>query len=72
RKVLSATPLTGKVPFLHRELVPAAGDLLVDRPGSYATLQGGRFLFRGGTEDQIWDAVMKARESYHLSTEPAA
>lgn len=72
RKVVSATPLMGKVPFLYRELVPSAGDLLVDRPGSYASLQGGRFLFRGGTEDDIWDAVMKAQAAYHLSTESAA
>jgi hypothetical protein len=72
RRVLSATPLTGRVPFLYRELVPGAGDVLVDRPGSYATLQGGRFLFRGGTDDEIWDAVMKARAAYRLSTEPVA
>jgi hypothetical protein len=71
RKVLSATPLVGKVPFLYRELVPSAGDLLVDHPGSYASLQGGRFLFRDGTEVEIWDAVMKAQAAYHLSTEPA-
>ena len=45
-------------------------EVLVSRPGSYATLQGGRFLFRGGTQQQIEDAVRQARAQYRLTTEP--
>ncbi|WP_181793151.1 acetyl-CoA carboxylase biotin carboxylase subunit family protein [Streptomyces sp. WELS2] len=70
QKVTSATPLLGQVPYVYRELVPRPGEVLVSRPGSYATLQGGRFLFRGGTQEQIEEAVRQARAQYHLTTEP--
>jgi hypothetical protein len=70
RKVLSATSLVGEVPFLYRELVPSPGDVLTDLPGSYANLQGGRFLFRGGSEAQIWEAVRRTQAAYQLTTEP--
>lgn len=70
RKVTAATSLLGRVPYLYRELVPRAGEVLVSRPGSYATLQGGRFLFRGGTQEQIEAAVRQARAQYRLTTEP--
>jgi hypothetical protein len=67
QKVLSATPLMGKVPFLYRELVPRAGDILEDVSG-YANLQGGRFLFRGGTAGQIAEAIRSAQAQYTFTT----
>ncbi|QEU89705.1 ATP-grasp domain-containing protein [Streptomyces kanamyceticus] len=70
RKVTAATSLLGEVAYLYRELVPRAGEVLVSRPGSYATLQGGRFLFRGGTQEQIEQAVRQVRARYRLATEP--
>ncbi|NML51337.1 ATP-grasp domain-containing protein [Streptomyces sp. R302] len=70
QKVTAATPLLGEVPFIYRELVPRPGEVLVSRPGSYATLQGGRFLFRGGTQEEIEAAVRQARARYRLATEP--
>ncbi|WJV50661.1 ATP-grasp domain-containing protein [Streptomyces flavofungini] len=72
RKVTAATSLLGVVPYVYRELVPRAGEVLAPRPGSYATLQGGRFLFRGGTQEQIERAVRQARARYRLTTEPVA
>jgi uncharacterized protein (DUF1330 family) len=33
-------------------------------------LQGGRFLFRGGDQEQIEAAVRRARAEYRLTTEP--
>jgi D-ala D-ala ligase C-terminus len=70
RKVTAATSLMGRVPYIYRELVPRPGEVLIARPGSYATLQGGRFLFRGGTQEQIEKAVLQARAQYRLTTEP--
>ncbi|MEU6535256.1 ATP-grasp domain-containing protein [Streptomyces sp. NPDC047000] len=70
RKVTAATSLLGRVPHVYRELVPRAGEVLISRPGSYATLQGGRFLFRGGTQKEIEEAVRQARAEYRLTTEP--
>jgi hypothetical protein len=70
QKVISSTSLLGKVPFLYRELIPRPGDVL-DRTRGYATFQGGRFLFRGGTQDQITDAVRTARTAYRLIAVPA-
>jgi len=67
QKVVCATPLLGKVPFLYRELVPRPGEVLED-VGGYANLQGGRFLFRGGTESQIADAIRSAQAQYTLTT----
>ena len=72
QKVTASTPLLGDVPYLYRELVPQVGEVLVSRPGAYATLQGGRFLFRGGTQEQIEAAVRQARAQYRLTTEPAS
>ncbi|MFE5297557.1 acetyl-CoA carboxylase biotin carboxylase subunit family protein [Streptomyces sp. NPDC056632] len=72
QRVLSATPLLGEVPFLYRELVPEPGELLVSRPGSYAILQAGRFLFRGGTQAEIEEAVRQVRARYRLTAEPAS
>ncbi|MGW2488735.1 ATP-grasp domain-containing protein [Streptomyces sp. NPDC001606] len=72
QRVLSATPLLGRVPFLYRELVPEPGDVLVEQAGSYATLQGGRFLFRGGPQEQIEAAVQRVLDAYRLTAEPAA
>ncbi|MFH9069857.1 ATP-grasp domain-containing protein [Streptomyces alboflavus] len=72
QRVTAATSLLGDVPYVYRELVPRAGEVLVSRPGSYATLQGGRFLFRGGTQEQIERAVRQARARYRLTTEPVA
>ncbi|MGW1071454.1 ATP-grasp domain-containing protein [Streptomyces sp. NPDC002537] len=70
QKVTAATPLLGHIPYVYRELVPRPGEVLVSRPGSYATLQGGRFLFRGGTQQQIEEAVRQASEQYRLTTVP--
>ncbi|MFE2940796.1 acetyl-CoA carboxylase biotin carboxylase subunit family protein [Streptomyces sp. NPDC059255] len=70
QQVTSATSLLGRIPYLYRELVPRPGEVLVSQPGAYATLQGGRFLFRGGAQEQIEDAVRQAREQYRLTTEP--
>ena len=70
QKVTAATPLLGEVPYVYRELVPKAGEVLVSRPGSYATLQGGRFLFRGGIQEQIEQAVRQVQAQYRLTTEP--
>ncbi|HEY0525422.1 MAG TPA: ATP-grasp domain-containing protein [Stellaceae bacterium] len=69
--VLRATPLLGKIPFLYRELVPRPGQMLEDAGGGYANLQGGRFLFGGGTESQIAEAIHAAIDAYELTTEPA-
>ena len=70
QKVTAATSLLGQIPYLYRELVPRPGEVLVSQPGSYATLQGGRFLFRGGAQEQIEEAVRQARAQYRLTTEP--
>jgi hypothetical protein len=71
QRVVSATSLLGKVPFLYRELVPRPGDVLAPADG-YASLQGGRFLFRGGTPEQIVAAAHRARTEYRLTTAPVA
>lgn len=71
QKVMSATSLRGEVPFLYRELVPRPGEVLEPADG-YATLQGGRFLFRGGTPEQITDAMHSARAKYCLRAVPVA
>ncbi|MEV7602224.1 ATP-grasp domain-containing protein [Kitasatospora sp. NPDC089797] len=71
RKVIASTPLIGEVPYVYQELVPKPGEVLISRPGSYAMIQGGRFLFRGGTQEQIEAAVRQARAQYRLTTEPA-
>ena len=70
QKVVASSPLVGRIPYVYRELVPAPGEVLISRPGSYATLQGGRFLFRGGTQEQIEQAVRRAQAEYVLTTEP--
>jgi hypothetical protein len=70
QKVTAAASLVGRVPYIYRELVPRAGEVLVSQPGSYATLQGGRFLFKGGTQEQLEQAVLQARAQYRLTTEP--
>lgn len=69
QKVIDATPLIGEVPYVYQELVPRPGEVLEYRPGSYARIQGGRFLFRGGTQEQIERAVLQAREQYRLTAE---
>lgn len=71
QKVLSATTLLGEVPFLYRELVPSPGEVL-EHTGGYATLQGGRFLFRGGTPEQIEEAVNSVRTRYRLAAVPVS
>ncbi|MFJ6618204.1 acetyl-CoA carboxylase biotin carboxylase subunit family protein [Kitasatospora sp. NPDC091335] len=70
QKVTAATSLLGHIPYVYRELVPRPGEVLISRPGSYATLQGGRFLFRGGTQEQIEEAVRQASAQYRLTAEP--
>lgn len=70
QKVTATTPLLGEVPYVYRELVPRAGEVLIPRPGAYATIHGGRFLFRGGTQEQIEKAVRQARAQYRLTAEP--
>ncbi|MDT0438361.1 MULTISPECIES: ATP-grasp domain-containing protein [Streptomyces] len=72
QKVTAATPLLDQVPYLYRELVPRPGEVLESRPGAYATLQGGRFLFRGGTQEEIEEALRQARAQYRLTTVPVA
>jgi hypothetical protein len=67
RRVIHSTPLVGRIPFLYRELVPRPGVLLEDA-GGYANLQGGRFLFRGGTEPEIADSIRAAQSLYTLIT----
>lgn len=69
QRVVSATPLLGTVPFVYRELVPRAGEVLDHAPG-YASLQGGRFLFRGGTQDQVTEAMRRACSAYRLTAVP--
>lgn len=71
QRVVSSTSLLGKVPFLYRELVPGPGDVLAPAPG-YASLQGGRFLFRGGSQEQITGAMHSARAKYRLTAVPVA
>jgi hypothetical protein len=68
--VVSSTSLVGVIPHLYRELVPEPGSLLEQSPG-YATLQGGRFLFRGGSQHQILDAMADALAKYKMTTVPA-
>jgi hypothetical protein len=68
---VSSTPLLGKVPGLYRELVPQPGDVLTHATG-YATLQGGRFLFRGETEHAVTDAMRAVQAGYRLVTVPVA
>lgn len=69
QRVVNATPLLGKVPFLYRELVPKPGQVL-EHAGGYANLQGGRFLFRGGSPSEIERAVRTAQSEYRLTTVP--
>lgn len=71
QRVISATSLLGQIPFLYRELVPKAGDVL-EHAGGYANLQGGRFLFRGGTQEQITSAMHTALAKYRLTAAPVA
>lgn len=71
QKVVDSASLMGEVPFLYRELVPRPGDIL-EKTGGYATLQGGRFLFRGGTQDEIADAMNAALRKYSLTAVPLA
>lgn len=71
QKVVDSASLMGEVPFLYRELVPRPGDVL-EQTGGYATLQGGRFLFRGGTQDEIADAMNTALRKYTLTAVPLA
>lgn len=70
QKVTAATGLLGAVPYVYRELVPRPGEVLIARPGAYATIHSGRFLFRGGTQEQIEQAVLQARAQYRLMAEP--
>jgi hypothetical protein len=67
RRVIHSTSLLGRVPFLYRELIPHPGQILEDAAG-YANLQGGRFLFRGGSEPEIADAIRAAQSSFTLVT----
>jgi hypothetical protein len=67
RKVIAATPLLGKIPLLYRELVPRPGEVLED-VGGYANLQGGRFLFRGGSAQEVAAAIHAAESQYMLET----
>ena len=71
QRVVHATPLLGKVPLLYRELVPRPEQIL-RQAGGYANLQGGRFLFRGGTPDEILEAIRIAQSAYRLTTMPMA
>lgn len=70
RTVVSSTSLLGTIPHLYRELVPEPGSLLEQSPG-YATLQGGRFLFRGGDQHQILDDMADTLAKYSMTTIPA-
>lgn len=65
--VITSTSLLGVIPHLYRELIPEPGSLLEQSPG-YATLQGGRFLFRGGSQHQILSAMKDAVAKYSLTT----
>jgi ATP-grasp domain-containing protein len=67
QKVVHSTALLGKIPFLYRELVPKPGQIL-EHAGGYANFQGGRFLFRGGTQSEIVEAVRAAQSEYRLMT----
>lgn len=69
QRVVSATPLLGSVPHLYRELVPFPGEVL-EHVGGYASLQSGRFLFRGGTQEQIAEAMHSALAKYRLTAVP--
>ncbi|HEU5322981.1 MAG TPA: ATP-grasp domain-containing protein, partial [Methylomirabilota bacterium] len=69
--VLHATPLLGTIPFLYRELVPRPGQVL-EHAGGYSNWQGGRFLFRGGTQREIGEAIQAARAGYRLTTAPGS
>ncbi len=71
QRVVSSTSLLGKVPLLYRELIPGPGEVL-RQTGGYATLQGGRFLFRGGTPEQIVGAMHSALTKYRLTAVPVA
>jgi len=71
QRVVSSTSLLGKVPLLYRELIPAPGEVL-RQTGGYATFQGGRFLFRGGTPEQIVNAMHGALARYRLTAVPVA
>ncbi len=71
QKVIDSASLMGEVPFLYRELVPRPGDIL-EKTGGYATLQGGRFLFRGGSQGEIAGAMNTALRKYSLTAVPLA
>lgn len=71
QRVLTATSLAGRIPYLYKELVPQPGDVL-EHVGGYATVQAGRFLYRGGTQDQITEAVRRTLEAFRLTAEPVA
>jgi hypothetical protein len=71
QRVVSATSLVGSIPYIYKELVPKPGDVL-RHVGGYATLQAGRFLYRGGTQDQIAAAVRHTLEAFQLTAEPVA
>ncbi|MCG8417956.1 MAG: ATP-grasp domain-containing protein [Proteobacteria bacterium] len=71
QQVVDATPMMGKIPFLYRELIPKPGQIL-QQAGGYATLQGGRFLFRGGDQREIEDAIEATLAAYRITTTPYA
>jgi hypothetical protein len=70
RRVLDATPMLGRVPYLYRELVPRPGEILRAQAGSYATLQAARFLFHGPDAAAVTAALDLARRTYRLESEP--
>lgn len=69
QRVIDATSLVGRIPYVYKELVPSPGDVL-RHVGGYATLQAGRFLYRGGTQDQIAAAVRETLDAFRLTAAP--
>jgi hypothetical protein len=66
--VESRPSMLGRVPYLYAEVVPDPGDLF-DGKGGYSHI-GGRFRFRGGSEEEIAAAIHQVMREYTLTCRP--
>ncbi|MCU1719025.1 acetyl-CoA carboxylase biotin carboxylase subunit family protein [Pseudomonas sp. 5P_3.1_Bac2] len=68
-RVVQAHSLRDSVPMLWRELLPEPGQIL-DAGGGYDALHSGRFIFIGGSEATIEEAIQYTTQTYQFQAEP--
>lgn len=66
--VESRSSMLGRVPHLYAESVPNPGDVF-DGKGGYSHI-GGRFRFRGGSEEEITASIHQVMREYTLDCRP--